>query len=177
MIAQDRQQYAIRLDRLGWLPLHIEEACVPAGSPVLQHVPPPWVVRRDGHVVGHDVEHDSEPVRSGHGHQRGETLLAAELWIDPVRSHHVVAVRAPGHGLQDGREVQMADAELCQVWHDLARGREVELAVQLQPIRCPRHVVRDGHAAPLGGSVRSRTITHKPSTLSVEPPRIALRGS
>ena len=99
--------------------------------------------------------------------KRGETLLAAELWIDPVRSHHVVAVRAPGRGLQDGREVQMADAQLCQVRHDLARGREVEVAVQLQPVRRQRHVLAtSGHAAaPLGGSVRRRTITHRPSTL------------
>ena len=47
---------------------------------------------------------------------------------------HVVAVRGAGRGLQDRREVDVADAELSQIAGDRGGLREPEPGVQLEPI-------------------------------------------
>jgi hypothetical protein len=46
--------------------------------------------------------------------QRG---LAAQLGVDPGRVDHVVAMARAGAGLEDGRGIQVADAQLGEVRH------------------------------------------------------------
>ena len=46
----------------------------------------------------------AQPVRASARLQAPVPGLAAELGVDAVRVHHVVAVRAAGGGLQEGEE-------------------------------------------------------------------------
>ncbi len=111
-----------------------------------QHVGPPGVVVAEHpHVVGHQVDqlaHAVGPQRLRQALERGQ---AAELGIDLVVGHDVVAVHAAGAGAMDRRAVDVADAEPREVGHDARGIVESEAAVQLQPVGGARHA-----GAPVG---------------------------
>ena len=132
LVAEHRHQDPC--DRLGVAagPVDVEGGGVQAGRTVLQDVPPPGVgPAGDGHVVRDDVEHVAQAV----GAQGSpETLVAggaAELLVDVAVVDHVVAVGAAGRRLQDGRGVEVADAERGQVRHHGGGIVEGETGVEL----------------------------------------------
>ncbi len=125
----------------------VEEAPVPPGlridveEPRAQLRIGPVAVRLVGrHVVRDDVEDHAEPGLR----ELPELLLAAQLLGDPARVGHVVAVRGARPRLKAGRQVEVADAELREVGHEGARGGEVELRAELEPVGGPQlgHVSR-----------------------------------
>jgi hypothetical protein len=69
--------------------------------------------------------------------RRQPTQLAADL----VVVEHVVAVGAPGGGREDGRKIEMGDAELLEVREQLTSLLEPETGVQLEAIRCRNRAV------------------------------------
>ncbi len=92
------------------LPVDVEPAGVRRGGPVPQDLPERPVQpqrRRHRHVVGHDVEDQTEPVRPGGPGQGAQARLAAELVPHAGVVGDVVAVRRAGHRLQHGGEVQV----------------------------------------------------------------------
>jgi hypothetical protein len=93
VIAQDGQPHAARVG--AGAPVHVEEVGVLRALPALQHVAPPRVVRRRGHVVRHDVQQDAHAVTldvsSASASQR---VLAAHAATHACRVRHVVAVGA-----------------------------------------------------------------------------------
>ena len=110
---------------------------------VLQHVEPARIVGLEhAHVIGHEVEDQAHAVRAQRGDQRVEIGLAADLGIELVVVHHVVAVRASRPRAQEGRRVQVAHAQLREVGHDRRRVGEGEVAMQLDAIRRARDARR-----------------------------------
>ena len=94
---------------------NVEEFCEFAEGPVLQHVIPPWIVLRRGHVVRHDVEQNAQFEGSGRIHKTGPRLLAAEIVADFSGIYDIVTMQTAWHRLQARREVNMADSQLSQV--------------------------------------------------------------
>ncbi len=134
--AEDRQQHLTVLR----LPVDVEPACVRRFRALAQHLPQGAVVARcHGHVVRDDVHHQAEPVLPRGARQGPQPLLAAQLLAHATVVDDVVAVRRTRHGLQDGGEMQVRDAERGQVRHHGRRGPEGELGLQLQPVRGRGH--------------------------------------
>ena len=118
-------------------PVHVEPGRERRAQAVPEHRPERPVQRlghRHGHVVGHDVQHDAEPVPAELGGHVPECRLAAEVGRHPGVIHHVVAVHRARRGLQDRRQVGVADAQRGQVAGDPGRLGEAEPGVQLEPV-------------------------------------------
>ena len=113
--------------------------------------PPPPAVGAivDREVAGHDVEHDAHPSPVGHGAQVRQALRPAELLRDRLDVDGVVPMAAAGVGLEDGRQVEVGDAELRQEGHRLGHVGEGVAGVQL-------HAVRRGDRAHLGRRATGR---------------------
>jgi len=116
-------------------------------------------------VIGHHIEDLAEIVLAQGVDVDGIVGVAADLGVEALVIEHVVAVRAAGAGLQVGRSVDVADAEIVQIGSELGGVLEGEAGVKLQAIGCFRraascrrfalHVgqqvgqnVRVGHDAP-----------------------------
>src|SRR5262249_28419902 len=112
-------------------------------------VGPERVLVHGGHVVRDDVEQHAEPCRA----EVAERPLPAERRRDAGRVGDVIAVCRPRRGLERGREVQVADAELAQVRDELAGGVESEGGPELEPVG----------AAPLVVHRRRRTTVERAS--------------
>src|SRR5947209_1609736 len=68
-----------------------------------------------------------------------ETLLAAEVGVDPRRVDYVIPVFAAWRGLQDGGQIDVRYPELRQVRDYGRRAGEGELARELQAAERARH--------------------------------------
>jgi hypothetical protein len=118
-------------------PADVEEPPVQAGAPVEveelrtpQRVAPEGVLVARRHVIRDDVQHHPEAGRA----QLPELVLAAEILGDPGRIDDVVPVGRAGSRLQRGREIEVRDAEVAQVRHELSRLAETEARPQLEPV-------------------------------------------
>jgi hypothetical protein len=112
----------------------VEVIRVVAERSVRQHVVPPGIVLRRGHVVRHDVEQDPQMVRLGAFDEALPGSLAAQLIADPARVRHIVSMLAAGCRLQARRQVHMAHAQLREIRQNQARRIEREPRVQLQAV-------------------------------------------
>ena len=115
----------------------VEEAPVPARDrvevkelPAQPLVRPQAVLRAGGHVV-RDVVDDQ--AQAG-GRELTQSALAAEIPRDEAWVDDVVAVAGALARLHQRREVEVADAELAQIRHELPGLREVQLGAELQAI-------------------------------------------
>src|SRR5271155_1509989 len=80
-----------------------------AEGPMPQHIIPPWIVLRGGHVIRNDVQQNPQSQGSGRLHEAAPSLLAAEIVADLGGVYDIVAMLAAGNRLQAGRQVNMAD--------------------------------------------------------------------
>ena len=137
-VAQDRQQHAVVLQEdglaVGGMPVDIEELGVLGGGAVLQHVAPPGVFGAGGHVVGHEVEQQPHAVVMQLFGELLELLVGADFGVDAHGVGDVVAVRTAAPGLEPGRGVEVADAELVEVRDQVAAVYEPEPLVKLQAV-------------------------------------------
>ena len=134
------------------VPVDVEVAGVLALGPAEQDVPPPRVQPPGGrHVVGDDVDDQSEVMRMRGLDEAIETLLAAEVGVDPRRVDYVIPVFAAWRGLQDGGQIDVRYPELRQVRDYGRRAGEGELARELQAAERARH---HRHNAPYSGRCR-----------------------
>jgi hypothetical protein len=134
-VAEHRQHHLARQPRGQRVPVDVEVARVARGHAVLEHVGPPGVVvAQHPHVIGHQVDQLAHAVGLQRLRQALERGQAAELGIDLVVGHDVVAVHAAGAGAVDRRAVDVADAQPREVGHDAGGVVEAEAAVQLQPV-------------------------------------------
>ena len=102
-IPQHAKQHLALHGRDRRCPVDIEVVRVPARRTVPQQVPPPWVLASGGgHVVGHDVHHQLQPVLAQCSDEPPERDLAPEILIDARRVDNVVPVTAAMRGLKDG---------------------------------------------------------------------------
>ena len=91
----------------------------------------------DRHVVGDDVEDDAHPGLVDRVRQRPEPIGPAQVVRQPRRVDHVVAVLGARPRLHRRRQVQVRDAEIAQVRHQLRRPGEPELRGQLEAVGRP----------------------------------------
>jgi len=119
----------------------VEEAAVQAGLRI--HVEELLAQLRIGpeavgvvsrHVVGDNVEDDPQAGVAGVLGQRPEPLLAPQVLRETSRVDHVVAVGGPGPRLKRRRQVEVGDAEISQIGHELTRLAEAEIRRQLEPV-------------------------------------------
>ncbi|VVN12838.1 hypothetical protein PS623_03883 [Pseudomonas fluorescens] len=91
--AEKRQQQLTGQQRIGGVPLDVEEFGVGAASaPGQQALPPGVVGATDGHVVGHGVENEAHAVLAQGGNQAQQSCLATQLRVDLGRVDHVIAM-------------------------------------------------------------------------------------
>src|SRR5262249_28530051 len=174
--AQDRKK------NLVLPPVDVEEVHVARARPVFQHAHPPRVLVARRHVVGDDVEQQSDLVPLKVVVQPGEVVFRSELRIERRRINDVVSVRASLARLEDRRSVEIADAELSKVWNDSRRIRESEAGVELHAIGRARYAIHPPRllqrerplvkCTPCKRSRRSSGSTRRPKT-----PRSSIRRS
>ena len=124
VVAEHRQQHLVAEARLGAVPVDVEVSGVAAGGPVLQHVPPPCVLRTGRHVVRHDVENLAETVVLQGGIEPGVGGGTSELLVDPPVVDDVV-----------GRAVEVGDAQRRQIAGQRPCLVETEAGPELHPVR------------------------------------------
>jgi hypothetical protein len=154
--AEHRQQHLAGELHVQRLPVDVEVLRVERGRAVLQHVHPPGVVGAEhAHVVGHHVQQLAHAVRAQRRDEAREAFLAAQLGVDLVVRHHVVAVHAARARALDGRAVHVAHAQLGQVGQHANRVVEAEVLVELQAVGGARHARL--HAPAAARALRART--------------------
>src|SRR5262249_39929910 len=118
------------------LPVNIEEFGEFGGASIGQHVPPPGIgAGIECHVVGNDVENLPQAVTLELMHKRLQIGVGADFGIQRVVVSDVVTVHAAGTGLQNGRRVNVRDAERVQIADETARVLKTESGIELQTIR------------------------------------------
>ena len=116
-------------------PVDVEMVGVARGRPVFEHLAPQGIVGlQHAHVVGHDVHQQLQVMPVERGAEILEIGLGADLRVDLARVDHVVAMRAAGPGLQEGRGIHMADAQALEVGQQGLGLLEAQAGVQLQPV-------------------------------------------
>ncbi len=96
----------------------------------------------DTHMVGYEIEDQADIVFFEGGGQPRESLLAAELGVEPVMVDDVVAMCAARTRFEERRGVEMADAEVFEIGNERGGVVEAEGLGELQPIGGERHRVR-----------------------------------
>lgn len=139
-------------------PVDVEEVRVRTRAAVLEHVEPPAVAAaRNRHVIRHDVDNHRHALGAHRGGQAVEPIVAAQGGRHALGVHRVVAVGRALGGLEDRRQVEVADAELREVRHHGDGVVERERGAQLQPVgRAPRR----------HGCSRRSSISDRPTTRS-----------
>ena len=158
LIAEDRQEEAIPQFLLDGPPIDVEVGGVRRGGAVLQHVGPPGVLaRRCAHVVGHDIEDLAHRAAVQGGDQRPVVVLVAQLRVQLRVIDDGIAVRASRAGLQIGRSIEVADAQLIEIGHDRGGSpKRHRLRLELQAVGRRGMTIaagddlRDGLGKPLG---------------------------
>ena len=141
VVSQNGQQHLSLKVRARGRPIDVEVVGKGRRRAVLQNVEPPRVIGTDAHVVGHDVGNMAHAMALQCRDEVRVVFLAADLGVERLVVHgNVVAVRAALPRAQIRRAVDVAYAELGQIRDKRGSIPEPELAVQLQPIRCPGHV-------------------------------------
>ncbi|MNQ77293.1 hypothetical protein D3C85_921540 [compost metagenome] len=139
--AQEWQQQLAFHQRIGGMPLNVEELAVGAKAPPFQQVQPPGIVATaDRHVVGDDVEDQPHVLPAQCRDQSTQRRFAAQFRVDRGRVHHVVAMHGPGPRAQQRRGIHMADAEAGEVRHQRHRIVEGEAFMKLQPQGRPQRL-------------------------------------
>lgn len=136
LVAQDGEQDLPPQLGLGRGPVDVERAGVMGAASVLQDVVPPGiVVGPDTHVIGDDVDQQAHLPGRQRFVQARQVVVAADLGVDGGRVDHVVPVDAPWPGLQNGRRVEIGDAQRVPVVHQPERVAEGEVLGELDPVR------------------------------------------
>ena len=111
--AEDRQEHLAAEELVVDVPVDVEATGELAVAAVAEHVEPPAVAAvGDAQVVGHDVDHLTEPGRPQGLDHAGVGVGPAELVVHASRIDAVVAVGGSGDGLDDRRQVRVRDPEL-----------------------------------------------------------------
>ena len=113
--AEYRQQHFAAQIRIWRVPVDVEIFRVAALPAARQHIHPPAVAAADRHVVGDDVDDQSQLMPAQLLDQPEQFRFAAELGIDARRIDHVVAMRRSRPRRHDRRSIDVTDAERCEI--------------------------------------------------------------
>ena len=134
LIAQDGQKQLVAQGRFERLPVDVEIFGIPRSVAVLQHVLPPDGVVANAHVIGNNVEQQSQTLALQLRREAGKALVAAKLGVEAVVPRDIVPVHAVRPGFEDGRGVKVSDAELVEIAHDCLCVGKGEVFVHLHPV-------------------------------------------
>jgi hypothetical protein len=154
LIAEDGYEDFVLEPYFRGVPVDVEPGGKSAGRAVLEDVPPIFILRADGHVVGNDVEDLTEAEFSEASAETLMSFFAAEFGVDALMIDDVVAVHAAGSGLQIGRAIDMRDTERLEIGSDPYGVVECEAGVQLQTVSGvgnSGHISYVGFALGMGG--------------------------
>ena len=129
-----RQRAQVQAEGMAGPELDVEILGELAERTVRQDIVPPWIVRRGGHVVRHDIQEDSEAMRTRAADEAAPSGLAAQVFADSRGVRDIVAMLAAGNRLQAGREVHVADSQIGQVRQHALRLPQWESGMQLQAV-------------------------------------------
>ncbi len=119
---------------VGRIPFDVEELRIGAAPSPLQHVQPPGIAAAaDGHVVGDYVQDQPHAFPAQRLDQAAQGRFAAQFGIDTRGVDDVVAMHRAGTRREQGRGIEVADAETGEVADQLGGVIESEVAVELQP--------------------------------------------
>ena len=135
-LAEDRQENFVdgltaRGDRV---PIDIEVMQESGVGPVFQNAHPPGVVRTGRHVIGDNIEQQTEVALMEFVMQRREVLVASQLRIECRRVDDVISVRAPLPRLENRRGIEVAHTEFGEVGNDPPGVSKREAGVELQAV-------------------------------------------
>jgi len=155
------------------LPIDVEEIGVRREPAPFQHVEPPEIVlAAHSHVVRHEVEHQTHAAPGQAIGKVGQLLERADFRIDGIVIDDVVAVGRPGPRLQEGRGVDVADAEIGEVVDERAGIGEGEGAIELEAICRPR---RRAHGLFLASSSARASAARSASCMISSSARVSFR--
>ena len=133
--AEERGEQLAMQCGVGGCPVDIEIACIATVPPMFEHVQPPRIVAAaDGHVIGHDIEDDADPVRLQRSGERPEPRFATRFGIDVQRIDHVIAMVRARTRRRDRGRIDMADPEIGQIGRERTRRIEGKSAVELDAV-------------------------------------------
>ena len=89
-------------------------------------------------MVGHDIQHLAHAVILEFTHQLLQLFIAADFRIELVVVSNVITMLASGSGLEDGRRINVRDAQRVQISHKAARILKAKAGIKLQAIRGER---------------------------------------
>ena len=112
-------------------PVNVEVAGEFRSLAVFQNILPPLVVVADADVIGHQVEDQAHAALFQRARQTAQIPFAAQLRIKLIVVGDVVAMRASGARLQDGRDIKMGDAQGVQIRQQPLRIGKAEIGAQL----------------------------------------------
>ncbi len=145
IIPQKRQRQTAR-------PVDIKMTGVATLFPMLNHITPPGIFQRGGHVVRHNIKDQTQPGRLQGADQPLKTGPASDGGVNLVSIGDVITVRRIPGGSKYWRSIQMADAELLQIRHQTGGTIKGHAVTKLNtPGRCGDHQV--------GSPCAKRTIT------------------
>ena len=159
--AENWQQHAAAAAMRQLLPVDIERGRVRRGGTPFKHVKPPGVIgKMHADMIGHEIQNQPEIVLSQCRAQPLKSGFAAKLGIELRVVDDVVAVGRSLARLQEGRGVEMRDAERLQIGHDIGGGFEVEIGGELQAVSRDRDrrrhiVIRCASAPTMAGRCHS----------------------
>src|ERR1035438_4194225 len=105
---------------------------------VMAHVLWPGIFIAGRHVVGDGVEQQPHTVVAQLGRHIVEILFRAKLGIHAQRIGDVVTVRAPAARLVARRRVEVGDAEIAEIRHQVAAVHKAKARIELQAVRGTR---------------------------------------
>lgn len=140
LVAEDRNEHLVGQLLLDRRPVHIEKGRVGRAGAVFHEVEPPLVASPlDAHVVRDEVEYLPHAVAPEAVAVGVEVLPGAEFRVQAVVVDDVVAVHAPGPGLEEGGGIDVAHPQGAQVGNDPLRILEAEPLVELEAVGCRRY--------------------------------------
>ena len=122
------------------MPIDVEIGCESRAGPIFEHIHPPLIERLgDPDVIRHEIEHLAHRVRMQFRNPRVVRFAGTDRRVEFVMIRNVVTVETLGARLKIRRCVSITHTERVQIGNNLARLRESEPAVELQPIGASRN--------------------------------------
>ena len=106
LIRQNRQQHHVVKAAFRRFPINVEERGKQTGRPILQNVPPPWILPAgDRHVIGDDIQQLAHAVALDRGAHPRVTERSAQLFVGAGMIDNVIAVGAARRSLKIRRAI------------------------------------------------------------------------
>src|SRR5688572_24034262 len=101
---------------------------------MLQNIDPPAIAGVGAHVIGNHVDEQTHSQLANLGCECVEIIHGTEVWIDLIKTADVVPVSAFGTGEEDGRGIDIRNADVAEIRQKFARLLKGKTLVELKTI-------------------------------------------